>query len=106
MLSSDAQTWLTYLSCISAFYLLPLIISSRAKRDATFAARVVVALGGIVFVLITLLYPIGAGLVGPLSFADYFYALFIYLTPGVVVLLLWVGALRLLGKSAHQGRLD
>lgn len=103
-MSSEAETWLIYLAVISAFYLIPLLISSRAKRNENFAGGLVASLLGIVFLLISLLYPIGAGLVGPLSLADYLYALLVYLAPGFIVLMIWVSGLRLLGKAAPRGR--
>jgi hypothetical protein len=79
------------------FYLLPLVFSRSAKQSAIAAGRIVAATAAIVFIVITVLFPIGAGLVGPIRLADYLLAIGFYVLPSLAVLVLWVGMITLLG---------
>ena len=86
-----------YFLGVCAFYLLPLLFSRRAKCSAIFAGRVVSVTAVVVFVIVSALFPLGAGLVGPITLTDYLIAVAFYVLPSVIVLLVWVWGITLAG---------
>ena len=84
-----------YLAGVAIVYLLPLLISRSAKQSAVAAGRIVAATATLVFVIITVLFPLGAGLVGPIRLQDYLWAVAFYILPSFVVLAAWVGIITL-----------
>lgn len=97
---SDVGAYLPSLVGASALYLVPLIFSRRARKSHSAAAGIVVGVMILVFLLVSVLYPLGAGLVGPLSWQTYFWSVSFYLMPGIVILPLWVVGMKLLGEKA------
>ena len=71
MSSQSLQDWAPYLGGVAVLYTLPLVFSRRARGSASFAAKMLTIMACVVFVTISALLPLGAGLVGPLSLADY-----------------------------------
>ena len=100
MTAADLQSYFWYVGLTAIFYLVPLLASRRAKSSAEDAAKIVVATMALVAVATTVLYPLGAGLVGQLSIGDYLLVLLFYLAPGMVVACLWFLGLRLTGRRS------
>ena len=100
----SADDWIgaaPYLVGIAAFYLLPLIISREAKRSTLAALRIVSVTALMAVLIITVLFPLGAGLVGPIELADYLRALAFYVLPSIPVLAAWAGMVILLGSRRN-----
>ena len=96
--ASDFAALLPYLLIVGGLYLIPLLLSRRAKRDPAFATSVVLATAVLVVLAWSILFPLAAGLVGPIEFGGYLRTIAVYVTPGLVVLAIWVGALRYLRR--------
>ena len=88
-----------FLAAALAFYLLPLLISKRAKTEPARAVELVVVTAGCVALLMTPLYVLGAGLTGPVTWGGYFSTIALYTAPSIPILGFWLGALHLASKG-------
>lgn len=99
MSSQSLQDWAPYLGGVAVFYTLPLAFSRRARRSASFAAKVLSIMACVAFVTISALFPLGTGLVEPLNAADYLYMITIYVLPAAFVWIVWASFLALRRES-------
>ncbi len=101
MSKEDLLEWAPYVAAILAIYTLPLFSSKRARSSAFGAAEVLAAIATGVFLLMSALYVIGAGLVGPLRLTDYAFTVAVYLLPAALVWLVWASLISL--RRKHNG---
>ncbi|MEM7779020.1 MAG: hypothetical protein AAF697_01365 [Pseudomonadota bacterium] len=93
--------WAPYAAGILAFYTLPLLLLKRARSSAFGAAEVLAVIATGVFFMMSAFYLIGAGLVGPLSLADYAITIAVYVLPAGLVWLVWASLISL--RNKHNG---
>ena len=86
----DVGAYAAYFTATSALYLLPLIVSRRVRSSPRAAAGIVIGVMVLVLLIVSALYPLGAGLVGSWSWRTYVWSVAFYLIPGIVILPLWV----------------
>ena len=99
MIGAPWSEQIPLLAALAAFYLLPLLVSKRAKTESARAVEITATTAGSVALLMTPLYVLAAGLTGPVTWGGYFSTIAFYIVPSIPILGFWLGALRLASKS-------
>ena len=88
--ATDVGANAAYFAAASALYLLPLIVSSRARTSPGAATGIVIGVMVLVLLIVSTLYSLGAGLFGSWRWQTYVWSVAFYLIPGIVIFPLWV----------------